>query len=33
MQHVTGLSVVWRGDHNPDTVTDFAIDQIELLAG
>ncbi len=32
LQHVTGLTVQWRGGFNDDAVTGFAIDQIEMLA-
>ena len=32
MESVTGLSVVWRGAHNDDAVTNFAIDQIEMVS-
>jgi len=32
LEHVTGVTVVWRGGNNPDAVTTFAIDTIEMLA-
>jgi len=32
LEHVTGLTVLWRGGYNDSPVTGFAIDQIEMLA-